>query len=92
MTDAHFKNADGDLFAVRTLYVDGVRCRECGRVIRVRERAACFVGEADHAKRFKCRECMLAEPVTEHNQWLATLRAEGGALDDRADRPDSQPA
>lgn len=64
-----FMSSSGDEFLVGHIAEDGIACRACSRIIRVRERAAFFGVHLEPQAQWMCRECLYAEPLTEHNKW-----------------------
>jgi hypothetical protein len=58
----------GEPFVLRVVKRDGVLCRWCGRVIRVREVYSFFPGQVPPYL-CECRDCLYSAPLTEFNKW-----------------------
>lgn len=71
-------DASAEPFRIYVIQYDGTRCFQCDRVIRVREKCGAYSpkvtrkengeSEATGHTRFRCRECLYAEPINEHNR------------------------
>lgn len=80
------RDAGGREFTPRVLMQDGVKCATCSRVIRVREKAACYIVMVERndgvmvptvGDAARCRDCLYAEPINHNNRpWRKDAKRE----------------
>ena len=84
-----YRNHHGEMFTPHTMMEDGMTCRFCQRVIRVRERCGYFMNPSALSQ-YECRDCLYDAPVTDFNrEWRERerKRADGNARPSRASSP-----
>jgi hypothetical protein len=79
-----YRNHHGESFTPRVMMQDGLRCRFCGRVIRVRETYAEFAEQKNPAHTIECRDCLYDAPLNDFNrEWRERERKSAGPRNQR---------